>query len=400
MTDKLLANLSDDLPLSRRDFLRLSALLTGSLALPQLARAANPNDPVRIGYLPITDASPLLVAHSKKLFEAQGLEVEAPKLFRSWAQIVEAFMAGQVNVVHLLSPMTVWARYGSNFPAKVVAWNHMSGSALTVAPNIQNVKDLGGKKVAVPFWYSVHNVVLQHLLRENGLTVVTKPADSLKANEVALSIMAPADMGPALANGAIAGFIVAEPFNAAAETNGIGRVLRFTGDVWREHACCVVTMHERDLKDRPEWSQKVVNGIVNAQHWLRDNRKEGAQLLSKDGAGKYTPFPPAVLERVLVPNAERNQQYVKEGAIRHPEWKDERIEYQPYPFPSYTEQLVKLLKATQVEGDNKFLASLDPAFVAKDLVDDRFVRKSIAALGGLKAFGLPEKFTRSETIVA
>lgn len=400
MTDKQLANLSDDLPLSRRDFLRLSALLTGSLALPPLARAANPNDPVRIGYLPITDASPLLVAHGKKLFEAQGLEVEAPKLFRSWAQIVEAFMAGQVNVVHLLSPMTVWSRYGSNFPAKVVAWNHMSGSALTVAPNIQNIKDLGGKKVAVPFWYSVHNVVLQHLLRENGLSVVTKPADSLKPNEVALSIMAPADMGPALANGSIAGFIVAEPFNAAAETNGIGRVLRFTGDVWREHACCVVTMHERDLKDRPEWSQKVVNAVVNAQHWLKDNRKEGAQLLSKDAPGKYTPFPPAVLERVLVPNAERQQQYVKEGAIRHPEWKDERIEYQPYPFPSYTEQLVKLLKATQVEGDNKFLASLDPAFVAKDLVDDRFVRKSIAALGGLKAFGLPEKFTRTETIVA
>ena len=400
MTDKLLENLSDDLPLSRRDFLRLSALLTGSLALPQLARAANPNDPVRIGYLPITDASPLLVAHGKKLFEAQGLEVEAPKLFRSWAQIVEAFMAGQVNVVHLLSPMTVWSRYGSNFPAKVVAWNHMSGSALTVAPNIQNIKDLGGKRVAVPFWYSVHNVVLQHLLRENGLSVVTKPSDSLKPNEVALSIMAPPDMGPALANGAIAGFIVAEPFNAAAETNGIGRVLRFTGDVWREHACCVVTMHERDLKDRPEWSQKVVNAVVNAQHWLKDNRKEGAQLLSKDAPGKYTPFPPAVLERVLVPNAERQQQYVKEGAIRHPEWKDERIEYQPYPFPSYTEQLVKLLKATQVEGDNKFLASLDPAFVAKDLVDDRFVRKSIAALGGLKAFGLPEKYSRSETIVA
>ncbi len=394
------ATLPDDLPVSRRDFLRLAALLTGSLALPPLARAANPNDPVRIGYLPITDASPLLVAHSRKLFEAQGLEVEAPRLFRSWAQIVEAFMAGQVNVVHLLSPMTVWARYGSRFPAKVVAWNHMSGSALTVAPGIRNIKDLGGKKVAVPFWYSIHNVVLQHLLRENGLTVVTKPAESLKANEVALSIMAPADMGPALANGAIAGFIVAEPFNAAAETNGIGRILRFTGDVWREHACCVVSMHERDLKDRPEWSQKVVNAIVNAQHWLRENRQEGARLLSRDGPGKYTPFPSAVLERVLVPNAERQQQYVREGAIRHPEWKDERIEYQPYPFPSYTEQLVQLLKTTQVEGNNSFLASLDPAFVARDLVDERYVKKSIAALGGLKAFGLPEKYTRSETLAA
>jgi len=400
MNTSLLANLSEDMALSRRDLLRLSALLSGTAALPQLARAANADDPVRIGYLPITDASPLLVAHARQLFEQQGLKVEAPRLFRSWAQIVEAFMSGQVNVVHLLSPMTVWARYSSKFPAKVVAWNHMSGSALTVAPSINTIKDLGGKKVGVPFWYSIHNVVLQHLLRESGLTVVTKPTDSLKSNEVALSVMAPADMGPALANGAISGFIVAEPFNAAAETNGIGKVLRFTGDVWREHACCVVTMHERDINERPEWTQKVVNSIVNAQHWLRDNRQEGAQLLSKDAPGKYTPFAQPVLERVLVPNAQRNLQYVKDGAIRHPEWKDERIDYQPYPFPSYTEQLVKLLKNTQVEGDNRFLATLDPAFVARDLVDDQFVKKSIAALGGLKAFGLPDKFTRTETLVA
>lgn len=399
MNDNPLDKLSEDLPVSRRDFLRLSALLTGSMALPQLARA-NPNDPVRIGYLPITDASPLLIAHTRQLFEKEGLQVEPPRLFRSWAQIVEAFMAGQVNVVHLLSPMTVWTRYGSKFPAKVVAWNHMAGSGLTVAPNIQSVKDLGGKKVAVPFWYSIHNVVLQHLLRENGLTAVTKAADTLKPNEVALTILAPPDMGPALANGAIAGFIVAEPFNAAAEANGIGRVLRFTGDVWRDHACCVVTLHERDTTERPEWSQKVVNALVNAQLWLRDNRKEGALLLSKDGPGKYTPFPPPVLERVLVPSPERDQQYATDGAIRHAGWKQARIDYQPYPFPSYTEQLVRFLKETQVEGDNKFLAGLDPAFVARDLVDDRFVRKSIAAVGGLKAFGLAEKYTRSETVVA
>lgn len=400
MTDSLLSNLSEDLPVSRRDMLRLSALLTGAAAMPMLSQAANPNDPVRIGYLPITDASPLLVAHGRQMFEQQGLQADKPRMFRSWAQMVEAFMSGQVNVVHLLSPMTVWARYGSQFPVKVVAWNHMGGSALTVAPSIRTVKDLGGKQVGVPFWYSVHNVVLQHLLRQDGLKVVTKPGADLKANEVALVVMAPADMGPALVNGSIAGFIVAEPFNAAAEANGIGRVLRFTGDVWRDHACCVLTMHERDLQGRPEWSQKVVNALVNAQHWLRSHRPEGAQLLSKEGAGKYMPFATSVLERVLVDNAARDKQYVADGAIRHPEWKDARIDYQPYPFPSYTEQLVKLLKVTQMAGDNRFLSQLDPAFVARDLVDDRFVKKSIATLGGMKAFGLPESFTRSETFVA
>jgi NitT/TauT family transport system substrate-binding protein len=123
-------------------------------------------------------------------------------------------------------------------------------------------------------------------------------------------------------------------------------------------------------------------------------------LLAKDGAGKYTPFASPVLERVLVPHADLDARYAKEGAIRHPDWKQSRIDFQPYPFPSYTEQLVKLLKQTQVEGDNRFLADLDPAFVARDLVDDRFVKKAVAGLGGMKAFGLPEKFTRTETIQA
>lgn len=387
-----------ELDFSRREFLRLSALLTGAAALP--AWAAPTDDVVRIGYLPITDGSPLLVAHARKLFEAEGLTVETPRLFRSWAQIAEAFMAGQVNVVHLLSPITVWARYGSEFPAKVTAWNHMAGSALTVAKSITSVKDLGGKKVAVPFWYSIHNVVLQKLLREAGLTVVTKPQDSLAANEVALTVMAPADMGAALAGGSIAGFIVAEPFNAAAETQGFGKILRFTGDVWHNHACCVVFQHQKDLDERPEWSQKVVNAIVKAQLWMRDHRVETAALLSRDGAGKYTPFAQPVLERVLVPNAERDKEYRASGAIRHGDWNTARIDFQPYPYPSYTEALVRALKETVVEGDNRFLAKLDPVFAAKDLVDDRFVRKALAAVGGLKAFGVPEGFSRTERIVA
>ncbi len=92
---------------SRREFLRLSSMLTAAGALPLLnaqnrAFAAEPDAPVRIGYLPITDATPLLVAHANKLFEAEGLQVEKPRLFRSWAQLAEALLSGPVNVIHLL----------------------------------------------------------------------------------------------------------------------------------------------------------------------------------------------------------------------------------------------------------------------------------------------------------
>lgn len=384
---------------SRRDLLKLSSLLTAGGALPLLqsfqARAqTDANAPVRIGYLPITDATPLLVAHHNKTYEAQGLTVEQPRMFRSWAQIVEAFIAGQVNVVHLLSPITVWARYGSKVPAKVVAWNHVGGSALTVAPEINQIKELGGKTVAVPFWYSMHNVVLQHLLREGGLTAVTKGDPA--ANQVKLVVMAPSDMTPALAAKQIAGFIVAEPFNAGAELLKVGKVMRFTGDVWKNHACCVVFMHERDLKDRPDWSQKVVSSIVQAQAWIQDNRAATAKLLAKDGPNRYTPHSVETLMRVLEPSADQAKLYAASGAIRHPEWKEERIDFQPYPFPTYTETLVELLKKTQVEGDTGFLGALDAKKTAADLVDDRFVKVALKQVGGLKTFGFPESFSRTE----
>lgn len=389
---------------SRRDLMKLSAVLTASGALPLLrsyeARAQEADAAVRIGYLPITDATPLLVAHGKGFFEAEGLKVEKPVLLRSWAQLLEAFISGQVNVVHLLSPITVWARFGSKAPAKVVAWNHTGGSGLTVAPQIGSVKDLGGKTIAIPFWYSIHNVVLQALLRENGLTPVTKRTGEPAASEVNLIVMAPSDMVPALASNQIAGFIVAEPFNATAETLGVGKILRFTGDVWKDHACCVVFMHERDLQQRPEWTQKVVNAQVKAQLWIRGNRAETAALLSKDGANKYTPHAAAVLEKVLAAPDTDVDAYVKSGAIRNAEWRERRIDFQPYPFPSYTEELVRRLKDTLIEGDRSFLAALDPAAAAKELVDDRFVKAAVTAAGGLAAFGLPDSFTRTEVVVA
>lgn len=392
----------DTLNYSRREMLKLAALfgLSGSLPLMKAfeARAqAEPNAPVRIGYLPITDAAPLLVAHGRGLFNAEGVEAEAPRMFRSWAQLVEAFIAGQVNVVHLLSPMTVWSRFGGHVPAKVVAWNHVNGSALTVAPSIADVDQLAGKTIAVPFWNSIHNVVLQHLLRSRGLQAVTK-GDAVGPKQVKLVVMAPADMPPALASNSIAGYIVAEPFNALAESLKVGKILRFTGDVWKDHACCVVFMHERDLRDRTEWSQKVVNAIVKAQAWTRSNRAEAASLLSKDDARKYTPHAVDVLKRVLTPASADWTAYKASGARRHDDWNEQRIDFQPYPYPSYTEELIRRLKDTVVEGDASFLTKLDPKQAAKELVDDRFVKSALAAAGGAKAFGLPESFTRSEVI--
>lgn len=385
---------------SRRDLLKLASLFTVAGAAPLLSAfnaqaQAQPEAPVRIGYLPITDAAPLLVAHQQGFFQTAGVQADKPRLFRSWSQLVEAFISGQVDVVHLLSPMTIWTRYGGNVPARIVAWNHINGSALTVAPRINQVADLGGQRVAIPFWYSIHNVVLQDILRQSGLIPVTD-GSKLAANEVELVVMPPSDMLPALANKSISGYIVAEPFNAAAELMGVGKVLRFTGDVWQDHACCTVLMQERDLQNRPEWSQAVVNGIVQAQQWIDQNRQATAQILSRESGNRYTPHTLPVLSRVLADDAADTNAYLASGAITHPKWHQQRIGFQPYPYPSYTEALVEKLKHTQVPGSTEFLASLDPVDTARDLVDDRFVKSAIEQFGGPGAFGISADYRRTE----
>ncbi len=102
---------------------------------------------------------------------------------------------------------------------------------MTVSPDANTVADLGGETVAVPFWYSVHNVVLQDMLRAQGLAPVLKQSGSPGPKEVNLVVIAPSDMPPSLASKKIVGYIVAEPFNAAAEQLNVGKILRFTGDV-------------------------------------------------------------------------------------------------------------------------------------------------------------------------
>jgi NitT/TauT family transport system substrate-binding protein len=368
--------------LSRRGFLRGAAAVgaAGALANPAnlFAQTAEPFDGVvRIGYIPITDAAALLVAHSEGYFQDEGLEVVDPTLIRGWSPLIESFTANRFNLVHLLKPIPLWMRYQNGFPVKIMSWAHINGSAVVTGRHVEvnNFADLGGKSVAVPFWYSMHNVVLQMALRDAGLVPVIKDqGSSLAANEVNLMIMPPPDMPPALAARSIDAYIVAEPFNAAGELLAQGKLLRFTGDIWKNHPCCVICMNETLTQRQPEWTQKVMNAVVRAQGHIQDNKKEVATMLSRDGK-RYLPMPANVVERAMT--VYDTPEYAETGAVRHPEWGNGRIDFSPWPYPSATKLLVGAMNETLVGGDTTFLAGLDPEHVANDLVDYDFVKAAM-----------------------
>ncbi|HEV2263542.1 MAG TPA: ABC transporter substrate-binding protein [Stellaceae bacterium] len=369
---------------SRRDLLDYFAaggLAALASALPERARAADPDadEIVRIGYLPITDATSLLVAHANGYFEDEGLKVAKPTLIRGWAEIAEAFVARRFNIVHLLNPVPVWMRYNNKIPAKIMVWGHTNGSGIVVGheTEIKSFADLGGKQIAVPFWYSNHNIMLQMALRKAGVKAVIKPQTAkLAKDECNLQVMAPPEMTAGLAARKIDGYIVAEPFNALGELKANARMLRFTGDIWKNHPCCVITMHEDNVKRRPEWTQKIVNAIVRAELYASQHRKEVAQMLSADGKA-YLPVPGAVVDRAM--NYYDVGFYGPTGALEHEaQWHNHRIDFQPWPYPSATELVVKAMNQTVVAGDTTFLKSLDPAFVAKDLVEYTHVRAALS----------------------
>ncbi|GAA5146890.1 hypothetical protein GCM10025768_06090 [Microbacterium pseudoresistens] len=350
-----------------------------------------PRDTLRIGYLPITDAAPLLLAHDSGAFAERGIDTPTPTLFRGWAPLVEALQAGSVDIVHLLMPSAMQLRYEAGVPVSVLAWNHVNGSAVTVRPDVTDIAQLAGTTFAVPGWYSVHNVVFQQLLRDAGLTAVINQEPSVEAGTVQLVVLAPADMPAALGAGSVSGYIVAEPFCAVAEVQGVGRILRFTGDVWREHACCVTVVREDLVTGDPDLAQRAADAVVAAQRLILDDRAAAAERLS---AGGYLPQSPEAIAKVLVEHGEEH--YVEDGAIHHPEWEQSRIGFQPYAYPSYTEELVRQMRLTTIDADTAWLDRIDPAAVHTDLVAVDINERAIDAAGGLSQFGATA--TRTEQV--
>jgi NitT/TauT family transport system substrate-binding protein len=326
---------------------------------------------LRIGYLPITDAAPLLTAHAAGLYPPDLVSSAKPVLFRSWAALAEAFITRQIDVAHLLMPMAVQLRYTLGSGVRVLGWNHTNGSALTVAPDVVELSDLAGAQVAIPFWWSIHNIVLQQLLRAHGLRPVIRRSASRSQRTVELVVMSPSDMLPALASRSIAGYVVADPFNAMAQIKGIGRIHTFLGDVWRDHACCALVTREDVIDTRPRAVQAVTDAVVSAQVRIDADRKDAAAAL---GDGRYLPQPAKAISLAMTYPS-------PPYAFRHPDWRPQHLGFQPYPYASFTQRLVEAMGDTVVDGDRRFLDRLEPHAVHGELVVDDFVRASLIRHG-------------------
>lgn len=153
-------------------------------------------------------------------------------------------------------------------PVRIVYLGHRDGSQIMVAKNgpVRAIRDLRGRKFAIPSRFSNQYLVLLKLLEDEGIG----------PGEIGFVELPPPDMPGALASGAIEAYFVGEPFAAKAELDGSGRVLAYAKDIWPGFISCVLVVHEDLIRTRPEVVRDLVRGIASSGEWAETHREEAA----------------------------------------------------------------------------------------------------------------------------
>lgn len=215
---------------------------------------------VTIGYLPITHALPLF--ETKELLEREGapLRIELQK-FGSWTDLTDALNAGEIDGASMLVELAMSAT-SQGIGLKAVGLGHRDGNVVVVSNDIETAEDLKGKTFAIPSNLSSHNILLGDMLEAAGLD----------KQDVTIVQLAPAEMPSSLASGAIAGYLVAEPFGAQAVVNGIGHVLYESEELWEDSICCALVLREDFIDAQKEQADKLISYYYDAGNSLSGER--------------------------------------------------------------------------------------------------------------------------------
>ncbi|RJX29740.1 MAG: ABC transporter substrate-binding protein [Desulfarculus sp.] len=247
--------------------LALSALLILGLAAP--APAGRP--PIRIGYLQ-ADIHQLAcwVALDKGFYQAEGLKVQVAGIFRAGPEEMSAFAAGDLDMGYVGEAPATTAVANGAARVQVVAQVNTEGSAIVVqkASAAAGLAGLKGQRVAIPGHSTVQDFLLKKALSQAGL-----PLDAVQA-----LVLKPPEMIGALRERQIAAFIAWQPYPAKAQTMGVGRVLMASGQIWRDHPCCVLVADERFLAARPDDVRAMLRAHVRATRFIAEHPHEALAI--------------------------------------------------------------------------------------------------------------------------
>ena len=244
---------------------------------------------VRIAYFPnITHAQALTMKSQKTLEEKWKDRCDVSwKSFNAGPAEMEAIFAGEIDLGYIGPVPALSANVKSNGDVKIISNATDAGSVLLKRKDagIETVKDLDGKKVAVPQVGNTQHLCLLHILEENGL----KTTD--KGGTVTVNASSNADILNLIDNGSVDAALVPEPWGTTIEKNGNAEVLLNEKEVFMngDYPVAVVVASSDFIKEHPDLVKEFLKAHEDASLYINQNTDEAANIINteiKEATGK------------------------------------------------------------------------------------------------------------------
>ena len=375
--------------LSRRQFLgtvgggTLAAILGSMLPIEQIKAAVLENlgtpekRDLNIGFVPITCATPIIMAQPMGFYERYGLNAKVIKT-AGWAVARDKSLNGEYDASHMLTPMPLAMSLGAGSSAEpyiMPAVENINGQAIVLSNehlDKRDPKQWKGFTFGVPFEYSMHNFLLRYYVAEHGLD---------PDKDIQIRVVPPPEMVANLPAGNLDGYLSPDPFNQRAVWEKIGFIHMLTKDIWEGHPCCAFACSAKFAQEMPNTYGALLRSIIDATQYASNpaNRKEIAEAISP---ANYLNQPVPVVEQVLTGRYADGLGNV----INVPD----RIDFDPFPWHSMGVWILTQMKRWgYIKNDIDYSKVAEQVYLASD------AGKIMAELG----YDVPASTYKSHTIM-
>ena len=324
-------------------------------ATEAFAQAGKPEKTdLKVGFIPISCATPIIMAEPMGFYKKHGLNVEVVKT-AGWAVIRDKTINKEYDAAHMLAAMPIAISMGlgsTPIPFAVPAIENINGQAITLAmkhKDKRNPKDWKGFRLAIPFDYSMHNYLLRYYLAENGIDPDT---------DVQLRSVPPPEMVANLRADNIDGFLAPDNVAQRAVYDGVGFIHMLSKEIWDGHPCCSFSASRAFIAESPNSYAALLRAILDATAYASkaENRKEIAEAIAP---ANYLNSPVTVLEQVLTGTYADGLGGVKKDPAR--------ISFDPFPYESFAVWMMTQMKRWgQIKGDIDYAGVAKQIFLATD----------------------------------
>jgi nitrate/nitrite transport system substrate-binding protein len=329
---------------------------------------------LKIGFIAITCATPLIMADPLGFYKQQGLNVQLNKT-AGWALIRDKMLNKEHDASHFLSPMPLAISMGlgsTQMPMNVATIQNTNGQAITLHVKHKDKRDprqWKGLKFAVPFEYSMHNFLLRYYLAEHGVNPDT---------DVQIRVTPPPEMVANLRAGNIDGFLGPDPFNQRAVYDEVGFIHILSKEIWDGHPCCAFGVSDEFIRQNPNTFAALYRAVITAS-FMASQPKDRELIAKVIAPTQYLNQPEVVLNQVLTGKFADGLGNIKNVP--------DRANFDPVPWQSMAVWMLTQMKRWgYVKGDVNYKQIAEKVFMLTD------AKKQMAAAGWKAPEGAYRKF--------